>query len=161
MRKTMTVLIAQCLILALIAGCADKGGSSSESNDPNPQAASVVSGSVDVDLTTLSSTVVYAEVYNMLTRPEGYMGKTIKLNGPYASSYYAETDLNYHYVIIEDAAACCQNGLEFIWNGEHRFPDDYPEEESRIEVIGVFGSYEELGRTYYYLSVDNLSILGK
>ena len=113
---------------------------------------------VDFDLTALSSTMVYAEVYNIMTEPDDYIGKTIKMKGPYYTTFYEETNLYYHYVIVEDATACCAQGLEFIWNGEHICPDDYPEEESKIEVAGVFGSYDELGSTYYYLAVDNIFI---
>ena len=31
----------------------------------------------DVDLTNLSSTMVYSEVYNMMSTPENYIGKTV------------------------------------------------------------------------------------
>ena len=122
----------------------------------NPAAAA---GSVDVDLTMLSRTMVYAEVFNITTNPKDYMGKTIKIRGPYNAVYYDETGLYYHYVIIPDASACCQQGLEFIWKGEHTYPNDYPKEKTIIEVVGVFGSYEELGRTYYYLTVDEVNVL--
>jgi hypothetical protein len=114
---------------------------------------------VDVDLTIMSSTMVYAEVYDILFNPDDYIGKTIKMNGPYVPLFYDETGLYYHYVLIEDAAACCQNGMEFIWSGDHTFPNDYPDEQARIEISGVFGSYEELGMTYYYLSVDDICVL--
>lgn len=39
------------------------------------------SGELDVDLTTLSSTMVYSEVYNMMYEPDRYLGKRIKMNG--------------------------------------------------------------------------------
>jgi hypothetical protein len=129
------------------------GGDSPAGNAPN-------SSGVDIDLTTMSGTLVYAEVYNIMMRPEEYMGKTIKMSGPYYSSYYDKTDLYYHYVIVEDAAACCQQGLEFIWEGDHAFPDDYPADATRVEVVGEFGSYDELGITYYYRSVDDITRLG-
>lgn len=38
------------------------------------------SGEPDVDLTTLSSTMVYSEVYNMMCEPDRYLGKRIKMN---------------------------------------------------------------------------------
>ena len=137
------ILFAAFMFLA--AGCADKR----ETADL----------SVDVDLTALSSTMIYAEVYNIMTNPDDYMGKTIKMTGPYNASYYDETGLYYHYVVVEDAASCCQQGLEFVWNGEHTYPDDYPESNSKIEVVGVFCSYDEFGTTYYCLSVDDISVL--
>lgn len=172
MKKYLSIISILCLMSILFVGCAKNGAVGGENNSPttpeqsaknNPekqeQKSDTAIGGVDVDLTALSSTMVYAEVYNMTTSPDDYMGKTIKMSGPYYASFYDETDSYYHYVIIEDAAACCQSGLEFIWNGEHNYPNDYPTENTKIEVSGVFGSYEELGQTYYYLAVDEITVL--
>jgi len=112
---------------------------------------------VDVDLTAPSSTMVYAEVYNMLLSPDDYRGKIIKMRGPYYADYYDETCQYYHFVVIEDASACCAQGLEFIWAGEHIYPDDYPEDGEIIEVTGIFDSYEELGEQYFYIAADRMA----
>ena len=98
-----------------------------------------------------------AEISNMRANPDDYFGKIVKVGGSYSAAFYEETGLYYHYVITLEGDNCCREGLEFIWNGDHSYPDDYPEEQAKIEVIGVFGSYDELGRTYYYLSIDNLA----
>ena len=42
---------------------------------------SIKDPSVDVDLTTLSSTMVYSEVFNMMMEPIAYEGQTIKMDG--------------------------------------------------------------------------------
>lgn len=34
---------------------------------------------IDVDLTQLSSTMIYAEVYNMMVTPDEYVGKTVRM----------------------------------------------------------------------------------
>lgn len=47
---------------------------------------------VDVDLTRLSSTMVYSEVYNMMNAPGDYIGKTIKMKGQFAIGYVYNTD---------------------------------------------------------------------
>ena len=114
---------------------------------------------VDVDLTVLSRTIVYAEMYNMMTNPGKYMGKVIKANGSYSPFYYAEADKYYHYLIIADAGGCCEQGFEFIWNAGRTPPGDYPEAKKEIEVVGMFASYEERGYTRYYLATDSISIL--
>ena len=36
---------------------------------------------IDVDLTKLSSSMVYSEVYNMMNEPEPYEGKMVKMQG--------------------------------------------------------------------------------
>jgi len=144
--KRFHIVITLCIVCFTFAGCA--GGE-------KPAAA----GGVDVDLTKLSGVMVYAEVSNIMAYPGNYMGKTVKLDGTYCSSYYEPTDSYYHWVVITDATACCPQGIEFVWNGGHDYPGDYPEEESYVEVTGVFGKYEELGYTYYYLSVDDIKVL--
>ena len=73
------------------------------------------------------------------------------MSGQYYTAFYEATGLFYHYVVVDDSTSCCREGLEFVWDG------DLPEEETKIEITGVFGEYEELGRTYYYLLADSVS----
>lgn len=133
-----------CISAAFTIGCSKKL--------TNPETQNGI-----IDLTVLSSTMVYAEVYNITAEPDDYLGKTIKVSGLYYNSYYEETDTLYHFVFISDAAACCAQGLEFKWHGDHVYPDDYPAHQSLVEVTGVFDKYDELGETYYYLNVDNIA----
>ncbi len=103
---------------------------------------------IDVDLTALSSTMVYAEVYNMMSYPENYIGKTIKMEGQFAF-YLDEATGNYYFAcIIQDATACCAQGMEFILTDDYIYPDDYPEVAEEIRVIGVFDTYQEGEYTY-------------
>ena len=109
---------------------------------------------IDVDLTKLSSTMVYSEVYNMMYTPDDYVGKTIKMEGQFA--IYQATDENgalipdqiYFACVIADATACCSQGLEFVLADEHTYPNDYPELGSEITVTGTFELYEEDGYQY-------------
>lgn len=116
-------------------------------------------GTIDIDLTAMSSTMVYSEVFSMMENPEAYLGKTVKIEGMYYASFYEPTGLTYHYVVIADATACCSQGMEFIWNGEHAYPEDYPPDGAEVEIVGVFGTYDELGYTYGYLAVDDIVIV--
>ena len=138
MKKLILPLL---LLVALLSGC-------SNADDENY-----------IDLTALSSTVVFAEVYNMMTTPDLYMGKTVKMSGLYYASYYDVTDQFYHYVIVADAVACCQQGIEFIWLGDHPYPESYPADESEVELEGIFSSYNELDATYYYIAVEDIRVL--
>jgi len=151
MKKYLSILLFLCFLCFFATACSDEAGSRTEGNNY-----AAAFKSADVDLTALSSTMAYAEISNIMTNPDGYFGKTIKMNGPYAVSFYDKTGQYYHYIVIEDATACCQAGVEFIWDGDHTYPDDYPEVKTMIEVVGVFKSYEELGRAYYYLAVDDI-----
>ena len=113
------------------------------------------SGGIDVDLAALSGTMVYAEVYHMLTEPEQYIGKTVRMSGQ-CNVYYDEvTDKTYYSCIIKDATACCAQGIEFELADGY----DIPEEGDEICVEGVFDIYLEGENSYCTLrnaKLDNL-----
>lgn len=108
-------------------------------------------GTVDYDLTQMGTDMVYATVYQMMTAPEQYEGKTFRINGTFYASYYEVTKKNYYYCIIKDATACCAQGMEFIWgDGTHIYPDEYPKDNSDITVEGRFETYREDGDKSLY-----------
>ena len=113
---------------------APKNGNASSPVSADPAAAS---GQVDVDLTKMSATMVYSEVYNMLAVPDDYIGKTVRMSGKF--QVYEGEGRNYYVVIIPDATACCQQGMEFILAD----PDAYPEPGRDVTVTGVFDTYYE------------------
>ena len=116
------------------------------------EAAAPTSGTgIDVDLTLLSSTMVYSQVYNMMTSPEEYIGKTVRMCGFYLPYCDERTGNQYFTCIIQDATACCAQGIEFVLTEDYRYPDDYPEEGSQITVVGVFDTYLEDNFMYYTL----------
>ncbi len=103
---------------------------------------------VDVDLTILSSTMVYSEVFNIMTKPDDYVGKVFKMRGLYSAFYDEAKDKRYFACIIQDATACCAQGIEFELTEDYSFPEDYPEDGDMITVTGVFDTYEEDGGIY-------------
>ncbi len=103
---------------------------------------------IDLDLSILSSTAVYAEVYGMVLEPEEYVGKTIKMKGAFDVYHDETTDIYYFACVIQDATACCSSGIEFVLQGEHVYPDDYPKVGEEVNVIGVFETYKEGNTTY-------------
>jgi len=117
------------------------------------------SGNIDVDLTQLSSTMVYSEVYNMLSYPDDYIGKTVKMDGLFTYFHDQNTDTYYFACIIEDATACCSQGIEFELAGDHTYPDDYPEVNKRISVTGTFETYTEGDYQYCTLRNSEMKIL--
>ena len=104
---------------------------------------------IDVDLTRLSSTMVYSEVYNMMYTPNDYIGKVVKMDGAFV--IYEGEGQNYYACQIADAAACCAQGIEFVWAGDHSYPEDYPELGSNITVTGIFETYYEGEYLYCHL----------
>ena len=85
--------------------------------------------------------------------PEDYNGRTVTMRGQFAISEDPDSGKRYYACIIQDALACCTQGLEFVLAGEHTYPDDYPELGSEITVSGTFELYEE-GDIRYCRLVD-------
>ena len=140
------------MIMALsLVGC---GGSSASKPEDSEK---VEDSSYDVDLTKLSSTMIYSEVYNMMSEPDTYVGKSVRMSGQFTLFEATDTDGNpipdqtYFACIIADATACCSQGLEFVLAGEHTYPDDYPELGDDIVVSGTFETYDEDGYIYCHL----------
>ena len=109
-------------------------------------------GDIDIDLTGLNANMLYAQVYEMTADPDKYVGKTVRAKGTFAYTTDPGTGGEYFAVFIADAAACCQQGLEFRRDGEYSYPDDYPEVNDPITVTGTFNTYKEGGFTYCELA---------
>ena len=111
---------------------------------------------VDLDLSALSGTVVYSQVYDMTMEPERYLGQRVRVKGDFSYFQDPVTRQEYFAVLIADATACCAQGIEFVWEG-HRYPDDYPPVDTELTVTGVFNTYEENGFTYLQLTDAEVS----
>ncbi|MBQ7475155.1 MAG: hypothetical protein IJS78_04470 [Clostridia bacterium] len=125
---------------AVSTSTAEPASVPSESTAADPFAGAK-GGDVDVDLTKLSATMTYAQVNDMLMYPKNYTGKTVRMKGAFA--VYEGEDRNYFAVIIEDATACCQQGIEFILADDLDYPSEYPEKGTEIEVVGTYHTYPE------------------
>ena len=106
---------------------------------------------VDLDLTQISGTVVYSQVYDMMMNPNSYLGQKIKMKGNFSYFRDPETNQEYFATIIADATACCAQGIEFVWKGNHAYPQDYPPLDTEITVTGTFSTYNEGGYMYVQL----------
>ena len=111
---------------------------------------------IDYDLSTMSSTVIYSEVYNMVTDPESYMDKVVKINGYASILDDPNTGNRYYACIVPDATACCAQGIEFILNDDYKKYDEYPSEGETINVVGVFSTYYEGMQRYITLKDSEL-----
>jgi hypothetical protein len=86
----------------------------------------------------MSSTMVYSMVYQMVTDPQKYIGKTIKMKGSFSSYVDEETGRRFFGCIIQDALACCSQGLAFELEKPRKYPKEYPSEGASITIIGTF-----------------------
>lgn len=120
------------------------------------------SNKIDIDLNNLNANVVYSQVFLMMTEPDKFIGKRIRMSGQF--NVYAAQEGNpsgvteYYAIIIADAQACCQQGIEFVWPG-HTYPDGFPEVKSNASVTGIFEVYEENGKKYCRLVADTVEPL--
>lgn len=151
MKKLFCVLLA-ALLLCTLAACGHEDTAQKPAAEDAEDTAAL-----DIDLTVLSSTMVYSEVYSMMSFPDDYIGKTVKIKGQFAIGYVYNTDgtpdesTARFACVIADATACCSQGLEFALAGRPVYPDEYPELGAEITVVGTFEWYEEDGCRYYRL----------
>ena len=150
---TLTHFVILCLLLTLMS-C--KGKSAVETSFAIPEnaltpeeaavaqneatsaksAVSADGSKIDYDLSEMNSNMVYSQVFNMMIEPEIYDDKVIKMRGNFAvypNSPTANGGTSYA-VIISDALACCQQGIEFKYD----FGDKLPKEGDIITVTGVY-----------------------
>lgn len=168
MKRLLCLLLAALTVLGLGA-CGEKSGAptgettfpTTASEEPKPlqtlpleTAPSKDTGeSGFVDLTALSSTMVYAEVFAMMSSPEDYVGKTVKMQGIFSKGQlYAAGSLNdggtVFACVIQDATACCAQGIPFELAGDYSYPQDYPELGDAITVVGTFEIHEQEGMEF-------------
>ena len=107
---------------------------------------------IDLDLSKMSGTVAYAQVYQIMYDPEAYLGKIIRVTGFYDVFEDRDTGMVYTSCVIPDAAACCLQGIEFVWAGDHAWPDAYAEPGASLTVTGRLETYLEDGWMYVRLA---------
>ena len=115
-----------------------------------------------IDLTAMSSTMVFAEVFNMTTHPEDYVGKTVKMQGIFSTGKLYAQEGTFEdggmvfACIIQDAAACCAQGIPFDLAESRAYPEEYPELGAPITVTGTFKICTQDGLEFCRLSQAEL-----
>ena len=137
MKQTKRHIICVLMLLllpALLSGCSDGGENAATFN---------IEEGLDLDLTKLSSTMIYAEVFNMRYEPDDYYGKRVRIAGLFSAYQNPLTGEYYYNCIIPDATACCSQGLQFFPADDMTYPDDFPEQGTTITLRGTFSLDEE------------------
>lgn len=146
--KALSLITAICILLLMICGCGNPEQTAEElSSDNSTESAAEDTGITDIDLTTLNSTMVYSQIYDIVSNPDRYLGKTIKMKGNVGVYHDTATNIYYYACIIPDATACCQQGIEFKLKGDPS-NDKYPAEGTEITVEGTFETYKEGEQQY-------------
>ena len=103
---------------------------------------------VDIDLTKMSSTMVYSTVFNMVNNPAKFVGKTMRMRGEYTTYHISVNDPTQiiHACLVRDAAGCCSQGLEFVLsNGK------CPTGANEITVVGTIAVQKISSKYVCYL----------
>ena len=145
--KKLLLLAALCLSLTAGLCFAQKKSAAK---------AATAKSDIDVDLTRYSATMVYAEVFNMMMEPEKYEGKKIRIQGNFDMFQYDEggTIHQSYACIIQDATACCAQGMEFVLAGDKHYPEDYPQIGAECTVTGRY-HVEDVDGVSYIRLVDS------
>ncbi len=142
-KKLMVIFLACLTVAVFLSSC----------NEENTQDEQPAEG-IDIDLTVMSDTIVYSQVYAMMVSPSDYRGSTIKAEGTFRSEYYEATKTTYNFIIINDATGCCPQGIEFAPISEDI---ELPDDGELIELTGVFDLYEEGNNSYYRINADAIT----
>lgn len=96
---------------------------------------------IDLDLTGLNPTMLYAEVSHMNSAPAEYDGKVVRFRGTFAA--IPARDGVQLVCRAVDAAGCCYEPIEFLPRDAEAWADesDYPAEGEEITVTGRFEAY--------------------
>ena len=138
-RKYLIIILLISSVLALLTACSAKSESTSAKD----------SSGVDIDLTKMSKTMIYSEVFNMVNSPEKYIGKTVRLKGNFSWYINNKTRETIPAVIVQDAAACCSQGVEFSLCEGDQTP--MPEVGDEMTIQGCFETYEKASNRYWRL----------
>ena len=99
---------------------------------------------ITTDTTFMGKDMVYASIYNLMMDPITHTNEIVKIKGVYVNQYDETTEKYYHFCLIKDAMACCQQGMEFVWDdGSRIYPDEYPEVGTEIIITGRFETYKD------------------
>ena len=160
MKKNCPYFICFTLLILSFFSCNKKDVNNPYSSERNQLKKSIEAtdaietekSKIDYDLTNMSSTMIYAEVFNMLIEPEKYENKRVKMKG-FFTIYNEGSNDEVYSVIVSDATACCQQGIEFFYD----FKDNKPVANSEITVTGIFNVHMlNDGISYNYIKAEKI-----
>ena len=148
------------IILLLLTSCTKKPQAEVTQAPVETEASApvAITPKVDYDLSNMNFTMISGFFFEMLIDPETYENKTFKIKGKF-QTFENEEDpsaLPYFSVIMNDVTMCCQEGIDFVWQGDHNWPADYPEQDQEITIIGKYIVTETDGMTYNYILASDI-----
>lgn len=96
---------------------------------------------IDLDLSGMNYNMLSSVAFDIMVAPEKYANKRIKTSGNFYTSVYEDT--RYFSAIVWDPTGCCPAGMDFIPPESMNFPEDFPEPDEKIIVIGTLKYVDE------------------
>ncbi len=112
--KIKAVLLS--LAMVFFVGCSSNETEVETQEELKPH--QISSEDIDYDLREMSSTMVYSQIFDLVTNPNEYTDARFVIQGHFMESEDMNTGEKFFAILIVDAAACCAQGLEI------HIPDD-------------------------------------
>lgn len=93
----------------------------------------------DIDITTMTKALAFAQANQLLFDGEMYIGETVKVKGVYFKQYIKAYDVTTNFIILLDETSCCQAFVAFELPDGVKYPDEYTE----IMIVGEFTEVEQ------------------
>lgn len=134
--RKQLLLILMMLLLFVLSSCTSKEA--------------VKIPEIDIDLAIVDQYEAYTKVYDIMTSPNDYVGKTVKIHGTFSST--SINGINYYNIMIADGINTPQS-IEFLLADNAKYPEEYPTVGYEATIVGNFEVYQEDG--YYFCRLIN------
>lgn len=109
---------------------------------------------IDYDLSAMNYNMFSSITYDIMLTPDKYINKRMKIKGNFDSSIYENE--RYFSVLIWDPTGCCPTGMDFIPPENMKYPEDFPEKDTTITVIGILQFIEIEGQKYLTFNAEDV-----
>lgn len=110
----------------------------------------------DSDVLEIREKMFVTQTNDVYINPDEYMGRTIKLEGMFAS--ISDVDPPCYYV-YRFGPGCCgydaNAGFEVLWKNSG---EPYPKDDEWVEATGVLENYEHEGESFLRLALKSLVV---
>lgn len=131
--KNNALILLMVFALSIPSGCVLAGASSVEGAE-----------NIDIDLSEVNAIVAFSQISNMYAEPWNYVGAVIRVRG-ILDHYESEDGQRRDMIVVQDAAACCGQGIEIVWGSEMSQSEPEAGCGKEVTATGRFELYQEGG----------------
>lgn len=108
------------------------------------------------DIVEISEKLFIAQTNDIYLNPEEYLGKEIRYEGIFVSTYYEPEDKTYCYVIRYGPGCCgfdANAGFEVLWDGK------VPQVNDWVRATGILEAYKNGEMSFLRVRLSSLEVL--